>query len=142
MTESISVGVLSIAAASVFAVVLSAAVQERDRAKIPDQFKWDLTQIYAGDDAWRDAKEKLKTEIPKVKAFKGTLATSAARLADALELGNRLSKELSRAYVYASMMSDQDTRVSSYRGMQQEMIQIAASLGAETAFFEPEVLKM
>jgi oligoendopeptidase F len=143
MTPSISVGVFSVAAACAFAVVLSATIQqERDRAKIPDKYKWDLTKIYPTDDAWRQAKEKIKTEIPKVREFKGTLGTSAARLADALDLGNELSKELSRAYVYASMTSDQDTRVSTYRGMQQEMIQIAASLGAETAFLEPEVLKI
>ena len=111
MIASISVGVLSVAAACAFAIVVSAAVQERDRAKIPDKYKWDLTQIYSTDEAWRDAKDKLKAEIPKVREFKGTLASSAARLADALELGNRLSKELSRAYVYASMMSDEDTRV-------------------------------
>ena len=142
MTHSKSVDALGVAAACLFAVALSATSQERDRAKIPDKFKWDLSQIYPSDDAWRQAKEKLKTEIPKVREFKGTLASSAARLADALDLANQLSKDLSRAYVYASMMSDQDTRVSTYQGMQQEMTQIAATLGAETAFLEPEVLKI
>ena len=45
-------------------------------------------------------------------------------------------------YVYASMMSDQDTRVSTYQGMQQEMAQLGATFGAETAFIEPEILKV
>ena len=40
------------------------------------------------------------------------------------------------------MMSDQDTRVSTYQGMQQEMAQIGATFGAETSFIEPEILKI
>jgi oligoendopeptidase F len=132
-----------LAAAGVVAVLFSAsvAVQERDRAQIPDKYKWDLTKVYPSDEAWRQAKEKLAAEIPKIGQFKGTVTSSAARLADALELGTRLSKELARTYAYASMISDEDTRVSKYQGMQQEMVQLAAAFGAEAAYFEPEILK-
>jgi len=70
------------------------------------------------------------------------LGSSASKLAEALELSSRLSKEFSRLYVYASMMSDQDTRVSSYQGMQQEMAQVGATFGAETSYMEPEILKL
>ena len=41
---------------------------------------------------------------------------------------SRLDKELSRLYVYASMLADEDTRVSEPQGMQQEMQQIYAEL--------------
>jgi oligoendopeptidase F len=40
------------------------------------------------------------------------------------------------------MSSDQDTRVSTYQAMQQEMIQVGSVLGTESAFIEPEILKM
>jgi oligoendopeptidase F len=131
---------LAVPAAALALTVVAA--QERDRAKIPDKYKWDLTHVYASDDAWQKARAALVAEIPKIGEFRGTLGQSAARLADALELGTRLSKDLARAYVYASMMSDQDTRVSKYQGMQQEMIQISAQFGAEAAFIEPEILKI
>ena len=111
-------------------------------AKCPTNTRGISTHIYPSDEAWRAAKDKLVAEFPKLKAFKGTLGSSAARLADALELGTRLSKEFARAYVYASMMSDTDTRVSKYQGMQQEMIQLGSMLGAEAAFIEPEILKL
>jgi oligoendopeptidase F len=55
---------------------------------------------------------------------------------------SHLDKELSRLYVYASMLSDQDTRLSGPQGMQQEMQQIFAKFGAEAAFIEPEILKI
>ena len=128
-------------AAAVCAFAIGASAQERDRSKVLDKYKWDLTHIYASDDAWKQAKEKIAAEIPKLRAFKGTLTQSPARLAEALELGSHLSKELGRAFVYASMMSDTDTRVAKYQGMQQEMIQLASTLSAEAAYIEPEILK-
>jgi oligoendopeptidase F len=115
--------------------------QQQERSAVPDKYKWDLSQIYPTEPAWRAAKDKLAAETPSVRAFRGTLASSPQKLADALELTTRLAKEFARLYVYASMMSDQDTRVSTYQGMQQEMAQLGATLGAETSFVEPEILK-
>jgi oligoendopeptidase F len=132
-----------------FAVLLATALlmsplaaQQKERSSVPDKYKWDLSKIFPGDQAWRAAKDKLTAELPAVRAFKGTLGSSAQKLADALELTTRLSKEFSRIYVYASMMSDEDTRVSTYQGMQQEMAQLGASFGAEASFLEPEILKL
>jgi oligoendopeptidase F len=134
-----AVGVFT--AAAVAATVVAGAAQ-KERSAVPDRYKWDLSQIYPSDQAWRTGKEKLVSELPAIRAFRGTLGSSAAKLADALELTTRLSKEFSRLYVYASMMSDQDTRVSSYQGMQQEMTQLGATFSAETSFMEPEILKI
>jgi oligoendopeptidase F len=126
-----------------FAVsTLLSQAQERDRSKMPDEYKWDLTAIYPSDQAWRTAKEKLASELPKLRAFQGTLASSASRLADALDTQSHFDKEISRLFVYAAMSSDQDTRVSTYQGMEQEMIQLSTVFGTETAFIEPEILKM
>jgi oligoendopeptidase F len=108
---------------------------------VDDKYKWDLAHIYPSDDAWQKAKEELAAATPRLREFKGKLDTSGSVLADALELASTLSKELSRAYVYASMSSDTDTRVAKYQGMQQEMVQLAATLAAEAAYVEPEILK-
>ena len=122
--------------------VLVGFAQQQERSQIPDKYKWDLSKIYPSDQAWRAAKDALVAELPKIAAYKGTLGSSPQQLADALELASRLSKDFSRIYVYASMMSDQDTRVSKYQGMQQEMTQAGAAFGAETAYMEPEILKI
>src|SRR4051812_12724236 len=83
-------------------MTLAASAQVRDRSTVPDKYKWDLSQIYPSDEAWRQAKDKLAAEVPKLLEYQGTLASSASRLADALELYSRLSKDFARAYVYAS----------------------------------------
>jgi len=118
------------------------ATQQQERGAIPDRYKWNLAEIYPSDQAWRTAKDKLVSELPAIRAFKGTLGSSPQKLADVLELSSRLAKDFTRLYVYASMTSDQDTRVSAYQGMQQEMAQIGATFGAETSYIEPEILKV
>ena len=127
--------------AAVAALVAAATAQERDRAKIPDQYKWNLADIYPNEAAWRAAKDKLAAELPQLRQFQGKLASSAATLADALDTLYALDKELSRLYVYASMLADQDTRDAQHQGMRQEMVQLAAAFSAEAAFIEPEILR-
>src|SRR5580704_12063847 len=83
-------------AVSLAALTWTGAAQERARATIPDQYKWNLADLYASDAAWRAAKEKLAAELPRLGAFKGRLGSSAAILADALEQMTTLDKELSR----------------------------------------------
>ena len=90
--------------------VVSAQTGGRD--KIPDRYKWNLADLYQSDEAWRAAKERLLAEIPKIAAFKGTLGTSADRLATALDTVNQIGKELQKIFLYASLISDQDTRDS------------------------------
>lgn len=118
----------------------SAFTQEKDRSKIPDKFKWDLTHIYPSDDAWREAKAKIVAEVPTIEQFKGTLGTSAQQLFGCLDKASNLSKELTRLGSYASMNSDQDTRDSKYLAMQQEIRQVYSDFAAKAAFIEPEIL--
>jgi hypothetical protein len=56
---------------------------ERDRSKIPDEHKWDLSAVYLSDETWRAAKEKLAAALPKLRELQGALASSASRMADA-----------------------------------------------------------
>src|SRR5215203_3192533 len=86
------------AAAAAAALTLPAIAQERDRAQIADRYKWNLTEIYPSADTWRAAQERLQRELPKIGAFKGTLASSPATLADALDTLYAIDKELSRAF--------------------------------------------
>jgi oligoendopeptidase F len=116
--------------------------QERDRSKIPDQYKWNLADIYPTDAAWKEAKQKLVDALPAIGKYQGTLDSSAQQLLGCLDLVTTLNKEFARLYSYASMSLDQDTRAQMYLGLQQEMSQLGAEYGAKVAFIEPEILKM
>src|SRR6185295_15904650 len=127
-------------AVALLGITLAGLAQERDRDKIPDKYKWNLSDIYPTEAAWRAAKEKIAAEIPPLDRYRGRLMSSAGTLAEALETLSRLDKEISRLMVYASMLADQDTRDGMHQGMRQEMVQLATAFNSAAAFIEPEVL--
>lgn len=118
------------------------SAQEKDRSKIADRYKWNLTDIFKTDEAWTEAKDQLVKDIPGLAQFQGKLAQSPAQLLGCLEMSSQLAQRYNKIYVYASMNADQDTRVSKYTAMEQEMNQIGATFGAVSAFIEPEILKL
>ena len=120
----------------------SAFGQEKDRSKIPVEYKWDLTHLYTSDDAWRQAKDRTVAELPSLDQFRGTLGSSASQLFGCLDKASGISKELARLGSYASMSSDQDTRDSKYLAMQQEIRQVYSDFAAKAAYIEPEILSI
>ncbi len=115
---------------------------QRDRAAVADKYKWNLGDLYTSVEAWRAAKEKLRAEVPSLRDFEGRLGESPQVLAEALELRSRLELHVTRQYVFAAMLADEDTRVAAHQGMQQEMQQLAAAFGSESSFIEPEILRI
>ncbi len=115
---------------------------QRERHKIPDQYKWNLTDIFPDDESWRESKAKLLSELPGIEGFRGTLSKSPQSLLGCFDLVARLGKEFARLHCYASMYSDQDTRDERYMGMEQEVVQIGSDFAAKTAFISPEILAM
>jgi oligoendopeptidase F len=116
--------------------------QAQDRSKIAEDYKWNLTDIYPNDNAWRSAKDELIKRMPKLETYQGTLAFSSQQLLGCLDTYFSIAEDFSRLYSYASLSSDEDTRDSKYLGMEQEIGQIGTTLAAKSAFIEPEILKI
>src|SRR5690242_8136577 len=144
VNTTVRIKVRRVGGAIIFLAALSIASpsQDRDRSKIADQYKWDLTALYPTDQVWRSQKEQFVAELPKLREYRGALGSSAQRLGDALETHSRLERELKRLRIYANLISDQDTRVSGYQGMKQEMLQLSSAFDAEGSYIAPEILKI
>src|SRR5678816_3171283 len=119
-----------------------AAGQDRERAAIGEEYKWNLADIYPDVAAWRAAKDAIARDLPRMRGYEGQLGSSAQVLADALDEMFRVDKEIARLSVYAGMLADQDTREAGPQGMQQEMQQLAADFKAQTSYAEPELLRV
>jgi oligoendopeptidase F len=117
-------------------------VKERDRARIPEEYQWDLRDIYPDDNAWIEAKRKLISDLPRISGFQSKLSESPKELLECLELLNLLSKECTRLACYASMKSDMDTRDTVYLAIDQEMGQVGSDFAALSSFIEPEILRI
>lgn len=137
-----------LAAPALAAIVLVATAlatvhaQERERDQMPEQYTWNLADIYPSEAAWRTAKDSLARDASRIDQFKGRLGSSAKTLADALDTWFSLDKELSRLYVYSSLLADQDTRDAHNQGLRSEMQQLGSDLAAKGAYLEPEILRL
>ena len=123
-------------------IAFSSSIIAQDRSTVSKQYKWDLTDLYPSDDAWSAAKDAFNKEYPSIEQYKGTLGQSAGQLVTALDRLFDLTKTYARLQSYASMMSDQDTRVSKYQAMKSEIRQIGTAFSAQASYFEPEILKI
>jgi len=129
----------------VFMVVFSTFVamnsySQKTRNEIPDNFKWNLSDIYKSDADWRATKDSLTKNLNEVVKFKGTLTKSASNLLKCMEYNSKIMKEASKLSLYANLNSDLDTRDMKYTGMKQEVQQMLSDFGAKAAFVEPEIL--
>jgi oligoendopeptidase F len=115
---------------------------DRDRTAVDQKYIWNLTEIYPDVATWRAEKARRAAEVPAIGRFAGTLGSSPQTLADALDAITNLDKELGRLYVYAGMLSDEDTRLSEPQGMQQEMQQLYADFSAQASYLHPEILRI
>jgi oligoendopeptidase F len=113
---------------------------QKTRTAIPDNFKWNLSDIYKSDADWREAKDSLAGKLDEVVKFKGTLTKSASGLLKCMDYDANMMKESNKLYLYANLNSDLDTREMKYAGMKQELQKMLSDFGAKAAFVEPEIL--
>jgi oligoendopeptidase F len=113
---------------------------ERDRDRVPEEYRWDLTDLCPDDASWRAAKDRLEARLPELGRFRGSLGTSAETLLGCLTTADDLAKEYMRLTAYAGMSSDQDTRDSGYLAMQSEISQLGSAFASAASFIEPEIL--
>jgi oligoendopeptidase F len=113
---------------------------QKSRAEIQDKYKWNLTDLFQSDEAWRASLNALTPKLDEVEKFKGTLTKSGQNLLKGLQYNAEVSKTAAKLYIYAAMNSDLDTRDMKYTGMKQELQQLFSNFGAKAAFFEPEIL--
>ncbi len=110
------------------------ARQELDAAST-----WDLTAMYASDEAWEAEFQAVQQEIAAFSKLSGTFQ-SAEALLHALKEESAISLKLERLYVYAHMHRDEDNAVAKYQGMTDRAMQQSVAYGAASSFMTPEIL--
>lgn len=112
------------------------------RSEVPVEMTWDLTKIYATDEAWEADFQTVVEMLPKLASFKGRLRRSGRLLLEALNLSHKVSEIVSRLYVYARMSSDVDTANNHYQGMFGRIEDLSNKASAAGAFISPEILSI
>ncbi len=71
---------------------------------------WDLSTLFASDEAWEAERRALLAELPALRALREGFGRDAAALRQALDRLSQLRQRVSRAWVYASASNSTDNR--------------------------------
>ncbi len=114
----------------------------KTRSELDPALTWDLTPMYADDEAWEKEYSELDSRLQKFLEFRGHLADSPAVLKQAFEADDALSLSIERLYVYSHLKADEDTGNSVNQSRHDRISARSAEISGECAWFQPELLAM
>lgn len=112
-----------------------------DRKDIDKSLKWDTEKIFKNDEDFYKEVEEIKKLIENLKTYKGRILQSPDSLYDFLKENEKLERKFGKLYVYASLKSDEDTRVSKYQEMRKIADNLLAQISKDLSFIRAEILK-
>src|SRR5437763_13477285 len=117
-----------------------AAPQLRDRAQIPDRFKWNLTHIFPDWGVWQAAYDELDTKIGAYAALRGTLAKGPCHLLAAMKMADEIGQLTYKVWYFAGLKYDEDQRDNKINARRQQVQILFAKSAQASAWFNPELL--
>ncbi|MCR5421566.1 MAG: oligoendopeptidase F, partial [Lachnospiraceae bacterium] len=114
----------------------------KNRNDIPDKYKWNIDKMYASASLCEEDM-KYASELAKdFTKFKNHLGDSYDKLADALEINDKIGLMLERSFAYAHMKLDEDNRNSEYQALLDKSIQTISKVSALMSFVTPELISI
>jgi len=112
------------------------------RKEIPDQYKWQLEDIYPSDEAWEQDFRRVMELAVRVESFKGKLGSSARTLLEAFEQLDQLEALIETLYCYAHMRRDEDNSNAVYQALSDRVESLSAQVQAAASYMVPEILTL
>ncbi|MBN8460613.1 MAG: oligoendopeptidase F [Verrucomicrobia bacterium] len=112
------------------------------RSKVPDGFKFNLTDLFKDADAWRAELRQADALLAKLDAAAKDWTSSATKMADTLDLISTLNERGDRLYAYAKLQNDMDLSDPQFTGMIGEIQAQEVKLNTASAFLAPGLLAL
>lgn len=112
------------------------------RKQLAVEDTWDLTTIYATDEAWEAEYGALRKLLDRAVAFRGRLGESAEVARQGLEAVFAVNLTVSRLAVYASLRRDEDTTDTDATARYERAVAASIQAGEALAFLQPEMLAL
>jgi oligoendopeptidase F len=113
-----------------------------ERSEVDEAYTWDLTDLFADDEAWETAFEAVGERLEELAAYEGRVTESAETLQEVLELRESIMREVSNVAAYARMRKDEDTTNQTYQALAARSQSLAADASSAGSFVEPELLEL
>jgi oligoendopeptidase F len=114
----------------------------RSRTEVPLDDTWQLSDIYPDWDAWEVDFRTLEERVRAYEGRRGTLATGAPALLDALRENDAMGQLAYKVWYYASLRHDEDQRDNTVGGRRQRVQILFAAWKHALAWFNPELLTL
>ena len=118
------------------------AVFYPSRAEVPENFTWNLKDLFENDEAWLAEYEALKALPEEIAAFRGHLGDDAETLLRWMRLNDESELRFGRLYGYASCKSDQDTGEAKYQDFRGKAMGLIVAVSSASAFAAPEIMAL
>ena len=110
------------------------------RDQVPEEFTWNLSDLFESDEAWLKEYEALKAFPERILAFRGRLGESAETLLEFFRLRDEMEVRLESFFSYAACKSDQDTANGFYQDLRGKAMSTAVAISSAASFAEPEIM--
>ncbi|WP_059104178.1 oligoendopeptidase F [Shouchella shacheensis] len=111
------------------------------RKDVPEQEKWDLTDIYETEEAWKEDVDASLELAKDLSSYNGKI-DSGASLLNFLTTQEKLSFKLRKVFAYSMFLTDIDTRDSHAQKLNAKATQVSVKVSEATAFFMPFLLSL
>ncbi len=109
------------------------------RADIDEKYRWATETIFPNKAAWEAEYAEVAKMVQQLATYKGTLNRGADHLLAVAKEKDDTESRLDRVYVYASLLSDEDTRVGEMQGMESRARSLAIGYGQAMSWAQPEL---
>lgn len=117
-----------------------AAGRVPSRAEVPLEHTWDLSSLFADDEAWERAFSQWQAQFAEYDRFRGQLGRDASTLADCLRWDSSVDRMSERLGAYAYLKAAEDLTNNTYQRMLGRYRAAVAQAGERSSFIRPEIL--
>ena len=103
------------------------------RSEVPEEYTWDLSDLFENDEAWQAAYEKAARFVELSASYCGKLGESAETLLSYLQMSDEAGLELEALAGYAMRHADEDTSNSHYLNMRGMFMQLYVQIAGANA---------
>ena len=109
------------------------------RSEVRPEDTWDLTPLYASDEAWEEDFQKLQSGYPKIAEFRGRVGDNVQTLLEVLELEKSLEMRIEQLNQFASLRVTEDSSNSAALTREARLESLLVRVGETFSFVSPEI---
>ncbi len=109
------------------------------RADVPDSDKWDLSHLFVDVNKWQEDFAWVQQNYPRLKEWKGKIASSAESFAGLLEFDKTIDVRLERLYHFGSLQLAEDSANNDYLTRIGQLQNLFTEISEAASFIIPEI---